>query len=286
MRYSGLNQKYEVNMSIFDMKDLSYLDDFALKYSQNKQSIFNNSIAEPSSTISKPLNTLPVLNSSGNKPNFIKKRLLENILPFRYDNAKERILATIFTDKKNQDNILNAMSKEPLRDDAWRMYLGYPQKHNTFSLSKYKPTKNKNQNSTYYRYNMPIHDLLKIFMTDNNDPIGYNELAEDHDVMGHYTVDIGNDDKGNYLSIYDKWDFPFSEYIPDGIVGKPFEIYDRIYENELYSKIDKGIHSGFDRSEKDLDSMSQEYINRANWVFHTSPKAKKTSLTDSIYFKK
>ena len=46
--------------------------------------------------------------------------------------------------------------------------------------------------------------------------------------MGNYTLSEGQDEKGNYISYYDRWDLD----IPGAsIIGKPFEIYDRIYYN-------------------------------------------------------
>jgi len=58
-------------------------------------------------------------------------------------------------------------------------------------------------------------------------------------IMGTFTVSKGEDDKGKYMSYYDKWDLnplklrnPFTgEQIPTDI-GKPFEIYDRVYYTE------------------------------------------------------
>jgi hypothetical protein len=48
--------------------------------------------------------------------------------------------------------------------------------------------------------------------------------------MGNYTWTKGEDKKGHYIAYYDKWDLdiPIEEY---GFIGKPFEIYDRIYYN-------------------------------------------------------
>ena len=49
------------------------------------------------------------------------------------------------------------------------------------------------------------------------------------DIMGQYTSSLGEDEQGKYISYYDVWDFnvPGSK-----VVGKPFNIYDRIYLND------------------------------------------------------
>lgn len=46
-------------------------------------------------------------------------------------------------------------------------------------------------------------------------------------IMGDFTLTTGQDEHGNYISYHDKWDLANNQF--EGIVGKPFEIYDRIY---------------------------------------------------------
>jgi hypothetical protein len=48
--------------------------------------------------------------------------------------------------------------------------------------------------------------------------------------LGHYSVTPGNDDRGRYFGIHDKYDWDLLEGL--GMKGKPFETYDRIYEDE------------------------------------------------------
>lgn len=51
-------------------------------------------------------------------------------------------------------------------------------------------------------------------------------------VMGEFTIDFGEDENGPYLSIYDRWDLGRPRSPTKKMserVGKPFEIYDRIY---------------------------------------------------------
>lgn len=57
-------------------------------------------------------------------------------------------------------------------------------------------------------------------------------------VMGNFTVGLGEDERGPYVSYYDNWDLDsskalagapqFVQELPNKL-GKPFEIYDRIY---------------------------------------------------------
>jgi hypothetical protein len=48
-------------------------------------------------------------------------------------------------------------------------------------------------------------------------------------VMGNYVLSKGEDEHGHYISYWDKWDLGGSVEGTSGIVGRPYEIYDRIY---------------------------------------------------------
>jgi len=67
------------------------------------------------------------------------------------------------------------------------------------------------------------------------------ERGESSDVMFHYTMSLGEDEEGSYISYYDKWDLdvPFED--EGGFFGQPFEIYDRIYyDPETFEMLDLG----------------------------------------------
>lgn len=70
-------------------------------------------------------------------------------------------------------------------------------------------------------------------------PIGKNKVVTGGigHALGRYTIGHNYDNKGEYVSYYDKWDLnPFSDAGEDlslGI-GKPVNIYDRIYLDDYY----------------------------------------------------
>jgi len=133
----------------------------------------------------------------------------------------------------------------PEREDAWRLYLGLAQKHDTFGISDFKPTKSK-EDKYYFKINsFPNHfdsaGIQKILSDiefkkkypNNKSPTFDFETA----IMGEYSWSKGEDEQGPYISYYDKWDLsnPVEKI---GIVGKPFEIYDRIYyDPQTFEKI-------------------------------------------------
>lgn len=84
--------------------------------------------------------------------------------------------------------------------------------------SRYRPSKSKNTDARYYTYKIDdVFDRSQSFL-DNN---------------GKVKMDFGNDEKGNYISIYDVWDLaPFGSRVGNQIGGAPIEMYDRFYESE------------------------------------------------------
>lgn len=154
---------------------------------------------------------------------------------------------------------------QPAREDAWRTYLGLPQQANTFKVSEHRPSRGGSESSTYLaipnfldavaRYGLGNNPSSKRGglierRTDKAEVIKQIvDMAQRHNgrlqmndnavgVMGNFTLDVGRDQRGNYISYYDKWDLDpggaagelgrIANYAADR-VGRPFEIYDRIY---------------------------------------------------------
>jgi hypothetical protein len=140
------------------------------------------------------------------------------------------------------------------RKDAWNLYLGLPQEHDTFGISDYRP-ENSSQDIYYYKINRFLQNFaqvrhyseqeaLAILIDTTKDPLEYNgrhpygrpapprqSLHVDHGsgIMGQYTISKGVDERGHYISYYDRWDLEGSIEGEGGLIGKPYEIYDRIY---------------------------------------------------------
>lgn len=150
------------------------------------------------------------------------------------------------------------------RYDAWRLYLGIPQEHHTFGISNFRP-EHSSQDQYYYRINnflrdtqelingsselrgmKPIELLLAIEARQGThvpleDRIGTALLINPEQrftpeddittIMGHFRLSKGEDAHGHYISYYDRWDLGESIEGVGGLVGNPYEIYDRIYYN-------------------------------------------------------
>lgn len=126
-------------------------------------------------------------------------------------------------------------------EDAKDVYLGRPQKTGLLEESPYIPTITKGDNNKYYRFNFMspeywdstgvIKDLL---LSDDNKKQYLDQT------MAHMQASKGMDDKGQYISIYDTWDYNTNIYGTPGdnvgkyIGGQPFDIYDRVYLDDYY----------------------------------------------------
>ena len=150
------------------------------------------------------------------------------------------------------------------------------QDNNSIVKSKYRPAKGDTKNDEYYTFKDDIRNKLfesyrnahrdtkglsvddemallvskeaqspqdrkRIEELKNNIPIlpfGKKVLQDtEANVMGHYTSNVGKDDKGHYVSFYDKWDLSPNVFEKDmdkskqtGVgTGTPQQFYDRIY---------------------------------------------------------
>jgi len=120
-------------------------------------------------------------------------------------------------------------------EDAWRFFLGIDQINNTVKPSNYKPTRASNDDSKYYTL---LSDDQKDHLRMMGDKIvsqggKFPQVIETGITsLANATIDLGKDDRGQYYSIYDIYDFdvPGQKFF-----GTPYEIYDRIYLND-YNK--------------------------------------------------
>jgi len=156
----------------------------------------------------------------------------------------------------NEEEVARNQRREQNASDAWKLYLGMPQEYNTFRVSDHKPSVSKNPSAVYLSFSPEIEEMIltnqateeidgKTYRRNMWNPDGetmgleglVNYLLErqgnksnfvdsNAEVMGNYSMGLGRDEKGHYVSYYDKWDLD----VPNADkLGTPFEIYGRIY---------------------------------------------------------
>ena len=212
-----------------------------------------------------------------------RKKLYDNMTPIGYNNSlsetKSRFIGAL-QGKPDKIRLRDIQRGEQIgeggidafRDDIWATYLQIPenQRHkgkvaerNKLTISKYSPTKGS-ENTTYY--DIPIGVLSKyivkeaigtydITRTKKFRPvlkIGQNKVSDTLSAwLGNHTLGRGVDpQKGEYVSYYDKWDISgLGSNNGDnmGNIGKPVNIYGRVYLDDYYgvnSKPNKGEYYG------------------------------------------
>lgn len=177
----------------------------------------------------------------------IRERLRKGINPASsYDNPIGRVLNAVILGGTDY-----SADRDPYADAAWDKYLGFA--NDKITESKYKPTKG-DSNQKYYTYDDLILSsyvdpvLGKNYTEDSNREfinealnlkVGDTALGNQPPVLNDFTYSHGHDRKGDYISVYDKYDInPFKDIINTGDlslgVGKPFELYDRLYLDDHY----------------------------------------------------
>jgi len=159
--------------------------------------------------------------------------------------------------------IFNMGKDVPLRDlegdyhiseEAWRLALGLPTESKYINPSKYKPSKANDPNAQYYSLNN-VYDPQKLinayiekaegkpgqsvqmnalspYLISKDRMVTDNEMPfTETDPLQKFTLSQGEDEKGRYVSIYDKYDFnvPYMDDVVYGSNRKPYEFYDRFY---------------------------------------------------------
>lgn len=186
----------------------------------------------------------------------VSELLEKGITPYGYDMkiaAKEFVPNLLIGKKESyKKRTIYIESDIHQRDDAWRLYLGLPQRYNTFGVSNYCP-QNSFQDKCYYKINNFLlnravgyngeqeRDIIRAlviqignYKTDDYGVAGEWMIGLNDVIMRQYKFSIGQDEKGYYISYYDIWDL-----VETGgkLVGKPFEIYDRIYYDPKTFKV-------------------------------------------------
>ena len=147
-------------------------------------------------------------------PDLVQNYILS---PYNYKNKYK-----VYSDKSRDDAIDEYINGSSQRRALFSKYYGLDNtnfKPDDYIIeSRYRPSKSTNPDAKYYTYKIDdVFDRSQSFL-DNN---------------GKVKIDFGNDENGNYISIYDVWDLaPFGSRVGNQMGGAPIEMYDRFYESE------------------------------------------------------
>jgi hypothetical protein len=181
------------------------------------------------------------------KPNGLEQETREDIFRrFRPTSYPDMTQAAIDYFAKNDTKpARDKQGDYDVSEEAWRKALDLPTKSKYIAESKYKPTTAKDKNAKYYTLNNII-DPNKIteYVKSRNGKVGdkfqqtalvpymrddvkLNAGNSNADPLENFQISVGEDKKGKYAAIYDKYDF--DSFKAANRVIKPYEIYDRYY---------------------------------------------------------
>ena len=208
------------------------------------------------------------MKNMGERNNLIqnfRKRLYQSIHPYSGYSISEAIKNIVkgkrdeeFENSNWYDTDGNVVSSD-VPDALWAKYLSIPvedsKSKTKLEKSKYTPSQG-NLELEYYKLPLKKREKEKLIEETSDLKLGENKnstILTSYNLATH-TIGRGKDKKGEYRSYYDRWDLnPFTDKyggtdipilnkLQDASfgIGKPIEIYDRIYLDDYY----KVPHSG------------------------------------------
>jgi len=205
---------------------------------------------------------------------------------WRYDQDKNYRAGGIGLDQIMDEN-RNTNSAKERRDLLSIGMLGGKQQHNSLPISEHRPTNSTDENMVYYsspstekaiRQKIKlrgIESVLEDFKPNEKgipswqgrlrsgliNAEGKEYGVHDDDVLGNFTQNLGEDEKGKYISYYDRWDLnPFSgkSKILDAITTgaqyaagvNPPEVYGRVYYEPKVKSSISGLEINEEKTNK------------------------------------
>lgn len=92
----------------------------------------------------------------------VSEFLYRSVNPLGYDSKAENVIPNLVLGRENNPWLADHEKGPRLagRNDAWRLYLGLAQQHNTFGISEYRPSKSKDD-KYYFKINNFLEDYIK-----------------------------------------------------------------------------------------------------------------------------
>lgn len=173
-------------------------------------------------------------------------RLAKNLNPYGYSEPLKRFFKTVFLNKKekirerleNDYYKFGSDSRMTRTLDYFNVYNGLPQQYNTLCISDWTPSKTKDNKTSYYYKDSNLTNHIRENLSEIIDAFENKTVIKKTTdaCLRRYTMCLGQDEQGCYISYYDLWDLaPFEKSEKTNIstfntdFGTPFEIYDRIY---------------------------------------------------------
>ena len=220
-----------------------------------------------------------------------RKKIYNSINPTGYPDAEifPGIKRYITGELVPEEDIIDDRKGWTPNQDSWAFFMGLPQINNTVTESKYKPSISKNENSKYYTIRNAYPNFNEIVIKDASNALNSDNtksgVTSSFTPLENVKYSKGKDERGDFYSIYDIYDFsiPFENKI-----GKPYDIYDRVYYKDYGDGNKKPMYytdeelNELNLDEKNFDTLAlqKELSNRG---YKLSESTKKDGFFDGIY---
>ena len=221
------------------------------------------------------VNELKVLNDE-------YKNLLKSGKIDKYEkDTNNNKLSNNYQDVRRVLERMNKMSwgEKMIDEDAWRHYLGIPQVDNSIIKSKYYPN-NKKTSTEYYtikddnfKNKMLDAGLYQSELTNKdgtnqevfNNNKGVKTFSINETALENVTMYKDKDERGDFYSVIDTYDFGNKKGVTGKLerkIGKPYEIYDRVYYKDYGDGKNKRMYY-FDDELKNIDVNKKDFDTQA-----------------------
>lgn len=168
--------------------------------------------------------------------------------------------------------------------EALKKYLGLPYNTNVILESSYQPTKSIGTDDKYYKFSSHNSNNSEVSAAiEDMVYSGFKEQQYTDNTLNTFTAYRDMDDRGDFVSILDRWDYNPSVYGGDkkwnkiidiATGGEGFEIYDRFYLDDYYDIPEEFRGNPFispaiitDLSDKTKQDLIDQGIPEEEWEF-------------------
>ena len=289
-----------LNFKNWGVNDYSHKKDFNTAYSTarnagEKEFLFNGKRYNTNykGTPEQQLKETGITNEQLQGKSELRDRMYKNLTPIDYNVS--RMYNTIIKNEEEEDRQYNKENNKDL-ENIYRLYLGKPQINNSYKISTYKPTISKDDTKIYYSFSNINAD--KAFDNYNN----WDSKYGDPDLITSFQLDkpfnnlvtrsntftLGKDARGSYISYYDKWDMNplnlklFNKEITTD-VGRPIELYDRIYYKDYETGRKQMYYSDKELSKLDINKKNFDTLALQRELSNRGYKLPKSTKKDGSF---
>ena len=128
--------------------------------------------------------------------------------------------------------------------EGLKKYLGLPYNTKTIVESNYKPTRLQGTDEKTYKFTSSMQPSYWDEVVDDMLIGEHSKRQYEDQTLNTFTAYRDRDNKGDFISIYDEWDYnpavrggnkKFNKVIDILTGGKPFVVYDRIYLDDYFN---------------------------------------------------